>query len=40
VQVAAVAPTVLAQHQRSTVADTEWVPAPEADPADIAPRLN
>ncbi len=40
VQVAAVAPTVLVQHQRSTVADTEWVPAPEADPADIAPRLN
>ncbi len=40
VQVAAVAPTVLAQNQGSPVSATERVPAPEADPSDSAPRLN
>jgi hypothetical protein len=40
VQVAVVAPSVLAQRHGSAVSDTEWVPAPEADPADSAPRLN
>ena len=40
VQVAVVAPSVLAQRHGSAVSDTEWVPQPEADPADSAPRLN
>ena len=40
VQVAVVTPSVLSQRHGSTVSDTEWVPAPEADPADSAPRLN